>query len=120
MASYSHCAVASAESGQYLSIRYTDRLAQAGLAASVGSRGDSYDNAAAESCFGLFKTELIRPQGPWKGLDDVELATCEWVDWFNNRRLHSFCGDKPPVEYENAHSTTNKHPENISVLATSL
>ena len=105
---------------QYLSIRYTDRLAQAGLAASVGSRGDSYDNAAAESCFGLFKTELIRPRGPWKGFDDVELATCEWVDWFNNRRLHGFCGDKPPVEYENAHSTTNEHPENIRVLATSL
>jgi hypothetical protein len=106
------------EFSQYLSVRYTDRLAQAGLAASVGSRGDSYDNA--ESCFGLFKAELIRPQGPWKGLDDVELATCEWVDWFNNRRLHSFCGDKPPVEYENAHSTTNKHLENIRVLATSL
>ncbi len=85
---------------QYLSIRYTERLATAGAVASVGSRGDSYDNAAAESVIGLFKTELIRRRGPWKGLDDVELATLEWVDWFNHRRLHSYCQNVPPAEFE--------------------
>src|SRR4051794_18119097 len=85
---------------QYLSVRYTDRLAAAGAVPSVGSRGDSYDNAAAESLIGLYKTELIRRRGPWKGLDDVELATLEYVDWFNHRRLHGACGDIPPVEFE--------------------
>jgi putative transposase len=85
---------------QYLSIAYTERLDDAGALASVGSRGDSYDNAAAESVFGLYKTELIRRRGPWRGLDDVELATLEWVDWFNHRRLHSYCADIPPAEFE--------------------
>jgi len=85
---------------QYLSIAYTERLEDAGALASVGSRGDSYDNAAAESVFGLYKTELIRRRGPWRGLDDVELATLEWVDWFNHRRLHSYCADVPPAEFE--------------------
>ena len=85
---------------QYLSIRYTDRLEAAGAVRSVGSKGDSYDNAAAESLIGLYKTELIRRRGPWKGLDDVELATLEHVDWCNHRRLHSACGDIPPVEHE--------------------
>jgi putative transposase len=66
----------------------------------VGSKGDSYDNAAAESLIGLYKTELIRRRGPWRGLDDVELATLEYVDWFNHRRLHSACGHIPPVEFE--------------------
>lgn len=89
--------------GQYLSIRYTERLADAGAVPSVGSRGDSYDNAAAESLIGLFKTELIRRNGPWRGLDDVEIGTLEWVDWFNHRRLHSACGDIPPAEYEQAY-----------------
>ena len=93
----------SIEPGQYLSIRYTDRLAEIGAVASVGSRGDSYDNAAAESQFGLFKTELIRRNGPWRGLDQVEVATLEWVDWFNHRRLHSTCGDVPPAEHEEQH-----------------
>jgi putative transposase len=88
---------------QYLAIRYTERLAEIGAIGSVGSVGDSYDNAAAESLIGLFKTELIRRRGPWRGLDHVELATLEWVDWFNNRRLHSACGDVPPVEYEQEH-----------------
>jgi putative transposase len=88
------------ELAQYLSIRYTERLAAAGAVASVGSRGDSYDNAAAESLIGLFKTELIRRRGPWRGIDDVEMATLEWVDWFNSRRLHSACGDIPPIEAE--------------------
>jgi putative transposase len=68
---------------QYLSIRYTERLAENGVVASVGSRGDSYDNAMAESISGLYKTELVRNRGPWRGLDDLELATLEWVDWFN-------------------------------------
>ena len=70
---------------QYLSIRYTERLAEAGIETSVGSRGDSYDNALAESVIGLYKAEVIRHEGPWKGLEDVEFATLEWVDWFNNR-----------------------------------
>ena len=90
------------EPGQYLSIRYTERLAEAGAVTSVGSRGDSYDNALAESTIGLYKTELIRRRGPWRGLDDLELATLEWVDWYNHRRLHSACGNRPPAEYEAA------------------
>ncbi|WP_416348928.1 IS3 family transposase [Microbispora triticiradicis] len=85
---------------QYLAIRYTERLADAGAVASVGSRGDSYDNALAESFNGLFKAELIRRYGPWKGVDDVELATLEYLDWYNHRRLHTACGDIPPAEYE--------------------
>jgi transposase InsO family protein len=72
---------------QYLSIRYTERLAEAGAVTSVGSRGDSYDNALAETIIGLYKTELIRRRGPWKGIDQVEYTTLEWVDWFNHRRL---------------------------------
>jgi putative transposase len=85
---------------QYLSIRYTERLAEAGIEPSVGSRGDSYDNALAESVIGLFKTELIRPAGPWRGLDDVEYATLEWVAWFNTQRLLEPLGYLPPAEYE--------------------
>ena len=85
---------------QYLAIRYTERLAEAGVVTSVGSRGDSYDNALAESTIGLYKTELIRRRGPWRTIDDVELATLEWIDWFNHRRLHSAAGDRPPAEYE--------------------
>ena len=85
---------------QYLSIRYTERLAEAGIEPSVGSRGDSYDNALAESVIGLFKTELIRQAGPWRGLDDVEYATLEWVAWFNTQRLLEPLGYLPPAEYE--------------------
>jgi putative transposase len=85
---------------QYLAIRYTERLADAGAVTSVGSRGDSYDNALAESTIGLYKTELIRRQGPWRSIDDVELATLEWIDWFNHRRLHSATDDLPPAEFE--------------------
>jgi putative transposase len=88
---------------QYLSIRYTERLAEAGAITSVGSRGDSYDNALAETIIGLYKTELIRRRGPWKGLDDVEYATLEWVDWFNHRRLLEPIGHIPPAEFETAH-----------------
>lgn len=88
---------------QYLSIRYAERLAEAGGVTSVGSRGDSYDNAMAESIIGLYKTELIRRRGPWKGIDDVEYATLEWVDWFNHRRLLEPIGHVPPAEFEAAH-----------------
>lgn len=88
---------------QYTSIRYSERLEAAGIAASVGSVGDSFDNALAETVNGLFKTELIKPHRPWKTVDDVEIATAEWVDWFNHRRLHSYCGDVPPAELENAY-----------------
>jgi transposase InsO family protein len=87
---------------QYLSIRYTERLAEAGIEPSVGSRGDSYDNALAESVIGLYKTEVIRHDGPWRGLEDVELATLEWVWWFNERRLLEPLGYLPPAEYEDA------------------
>ena len=85
---------------QYLAIRYTERLAEAGAVPSVGSRGDSYDNALAESFNGLYKAELIRHAGPWRGLDDVEYATLEYVDWFNHRRLHGELGMIPPAEFE--------------------
>ncbi len=85
---------------QYLSIRYTERLAQAGIDSSVGSVGDSYDNALAETINGLYKTEVIRRRGPWKNIEDVEYATLEWVDWFNHRRLLEPIGNVPPVEYE--------------------
>jgi len=85
---------------QYLSIRYSERLAEAGITASVGSVGDSYDNAMAETINGLYKTEVIRKRGPWRNVDEVEYATLEWVDWFNNRRLLEPIGDIPPAEYE--------------------
>jgi putative transposase len=85
---------------QYVSMRYTDRLADNGIAPSVGSRGDAYDNALAESVIGLFKTEVIRRQGPWRHLEAVEMATLTWVDWFNTRRLLGPIGDIPPAEYE--------------------
>ena len=87
---------------QYLAIRYTERLAEVGIVASVGSRGDSYDNAVAESFHGLYKTELIRHRGPWRGLEDVEHATLDYVDWFNHRRLHGELGMVPPAEFEGA------------------
>jgi transposase InsO family protein len=85
---------------QYLSIRYSERLAAAGVAPSVGRRGDSYDNALAETIIGLYKTEVIRHRGPWRTIDMVEYATLEWVDWFNNRRLLEPIGDIPPAERE--------------------
>jgi putative transposase len=85
---------------QYLSIRYTERLADAGIELSVGSRGDAYDNALAETIIGLFKAEVIRPRGPWRTLEAVEFATLDWVDWFNTRRLLEPLGYVPPAEYE--------------------
>jgi transposase InsO family protein len=91
------------ESAQYLSIRYSERLAEAGVMPSVGSVGDSYDNALAETVIGLFKTEVIRRRGPWKTIDAVEYATLDWVDWFNPRRLLRPIGDIPPAELEVAY-----------------
>jgi putative transposase len=88
---------------QYTSIRYSERLTDAGALASIGSVGDSYDNAQAESLIGLYKAELVRHEGPWRGVDDLELATLNWVHWFNNTRLHSSCGYVPPTEYEAAY-----------------
>jgi putative transposase len=88
---------------QYLAIRYTERLADVGAVASVGTAGDSYDNALAESTIGLYKAELIRHRGPWRTAEEVELGTLEWVHWFNHKRLHSSIGDVPPIEFEAAY-----------------
>jgi len=88
---------------QYLAIRYTERLAEADAVSSVGSRGDSYDNALAETVNGLYKAELINRHGLWRSVEEVELATAEWVHFWNTRRLHSACGDIPPAEFEAAY-----------------
>jgi len=93
---------------QYLSIRYTERLAEAGIEASVGSVGDSYDNALAETIIGLYKTEVIHARGPWRTLDAVEYATLEWVDWFNHRRRLESIGHVPPAEYEREYHRLNE------------
>ncbi len=85
---------------QYLAIRYTERLAEAEAVGSVGSRGDSYDNALAETVNGLYKAELINRHGPWRTVEQVELATAGWVAWWNSERLHEACGDIPPAEFE--------------------
>ena len=85
---------------QYVSIRYTERLAEAGVEPSVGSVGDSYDNALAETINGLYKAEVIHRRGPWRSCEAVEFATLEWVDWFNNRRLLEPIGNIPPAEAE--------------------
>jgi putative transposase len=85
---------------QYTSIRYTGRLIEAGAECSVATTGDSYDNALAESAIGLYKTELVRRKGPWKTVDELEIATLEWVDWYNHRRIHTSIGNVPPAEYE--------------------
>jgi transposase InsO family protein len=105
---------------QYLSIRYTERLAEAGIEPSVGSVGDSYDNALAETVIGLYKTEVIRQRGPWKHLDDVEYATLEWVDWFNTTRLFGPIGDIPPAEYETNHHRQDSPAETAGLKPTSL
>lgn len=88
---------------QYLSLAHTQRLADAGIRPSVGAVGSSYDNALAESINGLYKTEVIRRRGPWRNVDAVELATAEWVDWYNHRRLNEYCGDMPPAVLEQVH-----------------
>ncbi len=94
-------AVAHTDRGsQYVTIRYAERLAEAGIAASVGTVGDSYDNALAETISCLYKTELIKPRKRWKTVDDVEYGTAEYVGWFNHRRLYEYNGDIPPVEAE--------------------
>jgi putative transposase len=108
------------EPKQYTSIRYTERLAEAGARPSIGSIGDSYDNAMAESIIGLFKTELIRRQGPWRSVDVVELATLEWVDWYNNRRLFEAIGNIPPAEAEANHYRTTTSSENLQMAELSL
>lgn len=88
---------------QYTSIRFTERLAEAGIQPSVGAVGSSYDNALAETINGLYKTELIKPRKPWRTIEEVELATAEWVNWFNHHRIYEYCGDIPPVELESAY-----------------
>jgi putative transposase len=93
---------------QYRAVRYSQRLAEADAVASVGSKGDSYDNAMAEAFNSLYKAELVRNKGPWRGLDDLEIATVEYIDWYNNRRLHGELGHLPPAEYEVLHAMT--HP----------
>jgi putative transposase len=92
---------------QYRAIRYSQRLAEAGAVASVGSKGDSFDNAMAEAFNSLFKAELVRNKGPWRGLDDLEMATVEYIDWYNNRRLHGELGHVPPAEHEALHAMTH-------------
>jgi putative transposase len=92
---------------QYTSIAFTERLAAAGAQPSVGTVGDAYDNALAESVIGLFKTELIKPRGPWRTAEQVELATLDYVDWFNHQRLYETCGDIPPAELEAAYYRQN-------------
>ncbi len=101
---------------QYLSIRYTERLVEAGIERSVGSVGDSYDNALAESVIGLFKTEVIRRRGPWRNIDAVEYATLAWVDWFNNRRLLGPIGYVPPAEFEQAYYRSQSTPAVVAGL----
>ena len=98
---------------QYTAIRYGDRLAEAGAVASIGSIGDSYDNAMAESLIGLYKSECVRRDGPLRTVEDLELVTASWVHWFNTNRLHSMIGNIPPVEYEQnyyAHDTAREDP----------
>ncbi len=104
------------EPGQYLAVRYTERLAEAGAVRSVGSRADSYDNALAETVVGLYKTELIRRRGPWRTLEHLELATAEWVDWWNQRRLHGAIDNLPPAEFERRwppHAAQRHHSRRI-------
>jgi len=96
-----------------VSLRYTERLLDAGALASIGSVGDSYDNALAESAIGLYKTECVRHEGPWRGVDDLELATLSWVHWFNETRLHVSIGHVRPIEYEteyHRHNTARQQP----------
>jgi transposase InsO family protein len=98
------------ESAQYVSIKYTERLAEAGIEPSVGSVGDSYDNALAETINGLYKAEVIHRRGPWRSFEAVECATLEWVDWFNNRRLLEPIGNIPPAEAEERYYAMIEQP----------
>ena len=98
---------------QYLAVRYTQRLAEAGAVASVGSTGDSYDNALAEAFNSLFKAELVRNRGPWKSIDNLENPDAEYIDWFNHRRLHGEIGLIPPVEHEDNYYRHNPAPTTV-------
>lgn len=100
---------------QYTSIAYTERLAADGIRPSMGVVGSSYDNALAETINGLYKSELIKPRGPWRTVDQVELATAEWVDWYNHRRLYQYCGDIPPADMEAAHYAQQPTPTATAV-----
>jgi putative transposase len=100
---------------QYLSVAYSERLDNAGIKPSTGAVGSSYDNALAESVIGLYKTELVKPRRPWKGFDDLEIATAEWVDWYNRRRPFEYCDDITPVEAEAAHYAHHQTPATIGV-----
>jgi putative transposase len=99
---------------QYLAVRYTERLAEEGAVASVGSRGDSYDNALAEAVNGLYKAELIGRRGPWRTAEQVELATLAWVQWWNQRRLHGAIGDIPPAEYEASYYRQHQESKEVA------
>jgi len=101
---------------QYLSIRYTERLVEAGIEPSVGSRGDSYDNALAETVIGLYKAEVINHNGPWRGPEDVEFATLDWVWWFNHERLLEPIGYIPPVEHEEAFYSRQEKNQNVEAV----
>ncbi len=105
---------------QYLSIRYTERLANADIGPSVGSRGDSYDNALAETIIGRYKTEVIYCDGPWQGLEQVELATLEWVSWFNSVRLLEPLGYLPPAETEAQYHTSTSDLAELVLKKNSL
>lgn len=98
------------ESAQYVSIRYSERLAEAGIKPSVGSVGDSYDNALAETINGLYKAEVIHRRGPWRNFEAVEFATLEWIDWFNHRRLLEPIGNIPPAEAEERYYAMLEEP----------
>ena len=105
---------------QYLAVRYTQRLAEAGAVASVGSTGDSYDNALAEAFNSLFKAELVRNKGPWKSIDDLEIAVAEYIDWFNHRRLHGQIGLIPPAEHEDTYYRHHHAPATVEASVPSL
>ena len=108
------------ETSQYVAVRYTQRLAEAGAVASVGSTGDSYDNALAEAFNSLFKAELVRNRGPWRGIDDLEIAVAEYVDWFNHRRLHGEIGLIPPAEHEDVFYRHNTAAATVAASVPSL
>ena len=105
---------------QYVAVRYAQRLAEAGAVASVGSTGDSYDNALAEAFNSLFKAELVRNKGPWRSIDDLEIGVAEYIDWYNHRRLHSELGTIPPVEFEHNHYRPNPAPATVGASLQSL
>ncbi|MCF6510141.1 IS3 family transposase [Blastococcus sp. MG754426] len=105
---------------QYVAVRYTQRLAEAGAVASVGSTGDSYDNALAEAFNSLFKAELVRNKGPWKSIDDLEIAVAEYIDWFNHRRLHGELGLVPPAEHEDTFYRHNPAAATVAASVSSL